>query len=153
MTTIITWRVDRAPGRNLKDLNSVQASSAKRTSRYYCSYIVLQGDSLSSSSEIVLVYSDEWLCRYWGWHDFFSFCQNIVSCVTGEYNREQLWLANESFIIQLQARIRGYLIRRKHTERMEYLHQQEPFVVKIQVGDVNVGKTWMMHMLKFFCMR
>uniref|UniRef100_A0AAQ5XSM1 IQ motif containing GTPase activating protein 2 n=1 Tax=Amphiprion ocellaris TaxID=80972 RepID=A0AAQ5XSM1_AMPOC len=52
--------------------------------------------------------------------------QNIVSCVTAEYNRGQLWLANESFITQLQARIRGYLVRKKHAERMEYLRQQEP---------------------------
>ncbi|XP_037537000.1 ras GTPase-activating-like protein IQGAP2 [Nematolebias whitei] len=59
--------------------------------------------------------------------------QNVVSCVTAEYNRKQLWLANESFIIQLQARVRGYLVRKKHTERMEYLRQQEPSVVKIQV--------------------
>lgn len=63
----------------------------------------------------------------------FPLCQNVVSCVTAEYNRKQLWLANESFIIQLQARGRGYLVRKKHTERMEYLRQQEPSVVKIQV--------------------
>uniref|UniRef100_A0A3Q3FTN9 IQ motif containing GTPase activating protein 2 n=1 Tax=Kryptolebias marmoratus TaxID=37003 RepID=A0A3Q3FTN9_KRYMA len=59
--------------------------------------------------------------------------QNVVSCVTAEYNREQLWLANESFIIQLQARVRGYLVRKKHTERMEYLRQQEPSAVKLQI--------------------
>uniref|UniRef100_A0A3B5BK75 IQ motif containing GTPase activating protein 2 n=1 Tax=Stegastes partitus TaxID=144197 RepID=A0A3B5BK75_9TELE len=58
--------------------------------------------------------------------------QNVVSCATAEYNREQLWLDNESFVIQLQARIRGYLVRKKHAERMEYLHQQEPHVIKLQ---------------------
>ncbi|XP_041856233.1 ras GTPase-activating-like protein IQGAP2 [Melanotaenia boesemani] len=58
--------------------------------------------------------------------------QNVISCVTAEYNREQLWLANESFVIQLQARIRGYLVRKTHTKRMEYLRQQEPYVVKLQ---------------------
>uniref|UniRef100_A0A3P8TPU4 IQ motif containing GTPase activating protein 2 n=1 Tax=Amphiprion percula TaxID=161767 RepID=A0A3P8TPU4_AMPPE len=58
--------------------------------------------------------------------------QNVVSCVTAEYNRGQLWLANESFITQLQARIRGYLVRKKHAERMEYLRQQEPHVIKLQ---------------------
>uniref|UniRef100_A0A3Q0T8C6 IQ motif containing GTPase activating protein 2 n=1 Tax=Amphilophus citrinellus TaxID=61819 RepID=A0A3Q0T8C6_AMPCI len=58
--------------------------------------------------------------------------QNVVSCVTAEYNREQLWLANESFVTMLQARIRGYLVRKKHAQRMEYLHQQEPHVVKLQ---------------------
>ncbi|XP_061585009.1 ras GTPase-activating-like protein IQGAP2 [Cololabis saira] len=58
--------------------------------------------------------------------------QNVVSCVTADYNREQLWLANEPLITQLQARIRGYLVRRKHAQRMEYLHQQEPHVVRLQ---------------------
>uniref|UniRef100_A0A8C4IQZ1 IQ motif containing GTPase activating protein 2 n=1 Tax=Dicentrarchus labrax TaxID=13489 RepID=A0A8C4IQZ1_DICLA len=52
--------------------------------------------------------------------------QSVVSCVTAEYNREQLWLANESLVTQLQARIRGYLVRKKHAQRMDYLHQQEP---------------------------
>uniref|UniRef100_A0A3P9GXU2 IQ motif containing GTPase activating protein 2 n=1 Tax=Oryzias latipes TaxID=8090 RepID=A0A3P9GXU2_ORYLA len=58
--------------------------------------------------------------------------QNVVNCVTAEYNREQLWLANESLVTRLQARIRGYLVRKKHSQRMEYLHQQEPYVVKLQ---------------------
>uniref|UniRef100_A0A8D3D8M4 IQ motif containing GTPase activating protein 2 n=1 Tax=Scophthalmus maximus TaxID=52904 RepID=A0A8D3D8M4_SCOMX len=52
--------------------------------------------------------------------------QTAISCVTAEYNREQLWLANESFVTQLQARVRGYLVRKKHAQRMEYLRQQEP---------------------------
>uniref|UniRef100_A0A8D3D219 IQ motif containing GTPase activating protein 2 n=1 Tax=Scophthalmus maximus TaxID=52904 RepID=A0A8D3D219_SCOMX len=58
--------------------------------------------------------------------------QTAISCVTAEYNREQLWLANESFVTQLQARVRGYLVRKKHAQRMEYLRQQEPNVVKLQ---------------------
>uniref|UniRef100_A0A669D6I7 IQ motif containing GTPase activating protein 2 n=1 Tax=Oreochromis niloticus TaxID=8128 RepID=A0A669D6I7_ORENI len=60
--------------------------------------------------------------------------QNVVTCVTAEYNREQLWLANESFVTKLQARVRGYLVRKKHAQRMEYLHQQEPHVIKLQVA-------------------
>uniref|UniRef100_A0A7N9AQ89 IQ motif containing GTPase activating protein 2 n=1 Tax=Mastacembelus armatus TaxID=205130 RepID=A0A7N9AQ89_9TELE len=58
--------------------------------------------------------------------------QSVVSCVTAEYNREQLWLANESLVTQLQARVRGYLVRKKHAQRMDYLRQQEPHVVKLQ---------------------
>uniref|UniRef100_A0A3B3VY55 IQ motif containing GTPase activating protein 2 n=1 Tax=Poecilia latipinna TaxID=48699 RepID=A0A3B3VY55_9TELE len=58
--------------------------------------------------------------------------QSVVNSVTAEYNREQLWLANESFVTQLQARIRGHLARKKYLQRMEYLRQQEPHVVKIQ---------------------
>uniref|UniRef100_A0AAR2LEJ1 IQ motif containing GTPase activating protein 1 n=1 Tax=Pygocentrus nattereri TaxID=42514 RepID=A0AAR2LEJ1_PYGNA len=38
--------------------------------------------------------------------------QSVVSGVTAAYNREQLWLANESLIAKLQARCRGYLVRR-----------------------------------------
>uniref|UniRef100_A0AAX7SY47 IQ motif containing GTPase activating protein 2 n=1 Tax=Astatotilapia calliptera TaxID=8154 RepID=A0AAX7SY47_ASTCA len=60
--------------------------------------------------------------------------QNVVTCVTAEYNREQLWLANECFVTKLQARVRGYLVRKKHVQRMEYLHQQEPHVIKLQVA-------------------
>ncbi|XP_061906886.1 ras GTPase-activating-like protein IQGAP2 [Entelurus aequoreus] len=58
--------------------------------------------------------------------------QSVVSCVTAEYNREQLWLANELFVTRLQARIRGFLRRRKHAQRMEYLRQQEPHAIKLQ---------------------
>ena len=53
--------------------------------------------------------------------------------MTAEYNREQLWLTNESLVIMLQARVRGYLVRRAHAQRMEYLRQQEPHIVKLQV--------------------
>ncbi|KAM9446448.1 ras GTPase-activating-like protein IQGAP2 [Clarias gariepinus] len=60
--------------------------------------------------------------------------QMIVSRVTVEYNREQLWLANESLIIQLQARTRGYLVRRAYNDRLKYLKQQEPSVVKLQAS-------------------
>ncbi|XP_015229906.1 PREDICTED: ras GTPase-activating-like protein IQGAP1 [Cyprinodon variegatus] len=58
--------------------------------------------------------------------------QNVVNVVTSEYNREQLWLANETFVIQLQAKIRGFLVRKKHSQRMEYLRHQEHHVVKLQ---------------------
>ncbi|XP_056601465.1 ras GTPase-activating-like protein IQGAP2 [Triplophysa dalaica] len=60
--------------------------------------------------------------------------QCIVSSVTAEYNREQLWLANEPFIIQLQALIRGYLVRRSQKNRLEYLQNQEPSVIKLQAS-------------------
>uniref|UniRef100_A0A8D3CWJ2 IQ motif containing GTPase activating protein 2 n=1 Tax=Scophthalmus maximus TaxID=52904 RepID=A0A8D3CWJ2_SCOMX len=66
--------------------------------------------------------------------------QTAISCVTAEYNREQLWLANESFVTQLQARVRGYLVRKKHAQRMEYLRQQEPNVVKLQIQ--SLVKMW-----------
>ncbi|XP_058231429.1 ras GTPase-activating-like protein IQGAP2 isoform X1 [Hemibagrus wyckioides] len=60
--------------------------------------------------------------------------QMVVSRVTAEYNREQLWLANESLIIQMQAWTRGYLVRRAYNDRLNYFKQQEPSVVKLQAS-------------------
>ncbi|XP_049619468.1 ras GTPase-activating-like protein IQGAP2 [Syngnathus scovelli] len=58
--------------------------------------------------------------------------QSVVSCVTAEYNREQLWLANDCLVAQLQARMRGFLVRQRHAQRMEYLRQQEPHIIQLQ---------------------
>ncbi|KAH0628012.1 hypothetical protein JD844_008660 [Phrynosoma platyrhinos] len=58
--------------------------------------------------------------------------QNIVNQITTDYNREQLWFANEDLIIQLQAKARGLLVRKKYKERKAYLQTQEPSVIKIQ---------------------
>ncbi|NXO58045.1 IQGA2 protein, partial [Aramus guarauna] len=58
--------------------------------------------------------------------------QSIVGQVTADYNREQLWLANESLIVQLQARARGFLVRKNYQDRKAYLQNQEPSAVKIQ---------------------
>ncbi|CAH2297228.1 ras GTPase-activating IQGAP2 isoform X1, partial [Pelobates cultripes] len=60
--------------------------------------------------------------------------QTIVGNITADYNREQLWMANESLIILLQARMRGYLVRKGFKERKTYLHQQEPSAVKLQAS-------------------
>ncbi|NXI91890.1 IQGA2 protein, partial [Psophia crepitans] len=58
--------------------------------------------------------------------------QSIVGQVTADYNREQLWLANENLIVQLQARARGFLVRRNYQQRKAYLQNQEPSAIKIQ---------------------
>ncbi|CAN9507270.1 unnamed protein product [Ophioblennius macclurei] len=58
--------------------------------------------------------------------------QGVVSGVTTAYNREQLWLANETLITKLQARCRGYLVRRGLKERMSFLQSQDPAVTCIQ---------------------
>uniref|UniRef100_A0A671KSM0 Ras GTPase-activating-like protein IQGAP1 n=1 Tax=Sinocyclocheilus anshuiensis TaxID=1608454 RepID=A0A671KSM0_9TELE len=58
--------------------------------------------------------------------------QSVVSGVTKAYNREQLWLANESLIAKLQARCRGFLVRRGMKERLGFLKSQEPSVTCIQ---------------------
>uniref|UniRef100_A0A673KLS8 Ras GTPase-activating-like protein IQGAP1 n=1 Tax=Sinocyclocheilus rhinocerous TaxID=307959 RepID=A0A673KLS8_9TELE len=59
--------------------------------------------------------------------------QSVVSGVTTAYNREQLWLANESLIAKLQARCRGFLVRRGMKDRLGFLKSQEPSVTCIQV--------------------
>ncbi|XP_034756385.1 ras GTPase-activating-like protein IQGAP1 [Etheostoma cragini] len=58
--------------------------------------------------------------------------QSVVSGVTTAYNREQLWLANESLIAKLQARCRGFLVRKRQRERMSFLKSQDPAVSCIQ---------------------
>ncbi|XP_025892322.1 ras GTPase-activating-like protein IQGAP2 isoform X2 [Nothoprocta perdicaria] len=58
--------------------------------------------------------------------------ESIVGQVTADYNREQLWLANENLIVQLQARARGFLVRRNYEARKAYLQSQEPSAVRIQ---------------------
>uniref|UniRef100_A0A6Q2YB54 IQ motif containing GTPase activating protein 2 n=1 Tax=Esox lucius TaxID=8010 RepID=A0A6Q2YB54_ESOLU len=60
--------------------------------------------------------------------------QSVVGDGTAEYNREQLWLAHEALVTQLQARVRGYLVRRAHTQRLDYLRQQEQHVVRLQAS-------------------
>uniref|UniRef100_A0A9J8CSH6 IQ motif containing GTPase activating protein 1 n=1 Tax=Cyprinus carpio carpio TaxID=630221 RepID=A0A9J8CSH6_CYPCA len=59
--------------------------------------------------------------------------QSVVSGVTTAYNREQLWLANESLIGKLQARCRGFLVRRGIKDRLGFLKSQEPSVTSIQI--------------------
>lgn len=59
--------------------------------------------------------------------------QSVVSGVTTTYNREQLWLANESLIAKLQAGCRGYLVRKGLKERKDFLKSQDPAITTIQV--------------------
>ncbi|KAF5906571.1 ras GTPase-activating-like protein IQGAP1, partial [Clarias magur] len=58
--------------------------------------------------------------------------QSVVSGVTAAYNREQLWLANESLIAKMQARCRGFLVRRNLKERLSFLETQDPAIRRIQ---------------------
>ncbi|KAJ8005733.1 hypothetical protein DPEC_G00120970 [Dallia pectoralis] len=60
--------------------------------------------------------------------------QSVVGDGTAEYNREQLWLAHEVLVTQLQARVRGHLVRRAHAQRLDYLKLQEPHVVRLQAS-------------------
>ncbi|XP_019663242.1 ras GTPase-activating-like protein IQGAP3 isoform X2 [Ailuropoda melanoleuca] len=58
--------------------------------------------------------------------------QSAVTKVTTAHDRQQLWKANVGFVIQLQARLRGFLVRQKFAERSHFLRTWLPAVIKIQ---------------------
>ncbi|CAK6439514.1 unnamed protein product [Pipistrellus nathusii] len=58
--------------------------------------------------------------------------QSAVTKVTAAHDRQQLWKANLGFVIQLQARLRGFLVRQKFAERSHFLRTRLPAVIKIQ---------------------
>ncbi|KAJ7416745.1 Ras GTPase-activating-like protein IQGAP1 [Willisornis vidua] len=78
-----------------------------------------------------------------GWDEPVEFVQNdlqlsreeiqsTISGVTAAYNREQLWLANETLIMKLQACCRGYLVRQEFNSRINFLKKQVPAITCIQ---------------------
>lgn len=58
--------------------------------------------------------------------------QEVVSKITEAANRALLFEANEGNIITLQAHTRGMIARRKYQERLNFLHNQLPAIVRIQ---------------------
>ncbi|KAM5161709.1 ras GTPase-activating-like protein IQGAP3 [Callospermophilus lateralis] len=58
--------------------------------------------------------------------------QSAITKVTAAHDRQQLWKANVGFIVQLQARLRGFLVRQKFAERAHFLRTWVPAVMKIQ---------------------
>nr|XP_021537641.1 ras GTPase-activating-like protein IQGAP3 [Neomonachus schauinslandi] len=58
--------------------------------------------------------------------------QSAVTRVTAAHDRQQLWKANISLVIQLQARLRGFLVRQAFAERSHFLRTWLPAVIKIQ---------------------
>lgn len=65
--------------------------------------------------------------------DYLLSVQGVVSEVTAEHNRQMLFKANEQGIILGQARVRGYLARKKYQDRKAYLAEQTPAVTRLQV--------------------
>lgn len=63
-----------------------------------------------------------------------SCLQSAVTRVTAAHDRQQLWKANISLVIQLQARLRGFLVRQAFAERSRFLRTWLPAVIKIQVA-------------------
>ncbi|XP_057413155.1 ras GTPase-activating-like protein IQGAP3 isoform X3 [Balaenoptera acutorostrata] len=58
--------------------------------------------------------------------------QLVVTKITAAHDRQQLWKANVGFIIRLQARLRGFLVRQKFAERSHFLRTWLPAIIKIQ---------------------
>uniref|UniRef100_A0A2K5CUS6 IQ motif containing GTPase activating protein 3 n=1 Tax=Aotus nancymaae TaxID=37293 RepID=A0A2K5CUS6_AOTNA len=71
-------------------------------------------------------------CRLNPSHLTWEEIQSAVTKVTAAYDRQQLWKANVGFIIQLQARLRGFLVRQKFAEHSHFLRTWLPAVIKIQ---------------------
>lgn len=61
--------------------------------------------------------------------------QAAVTKVTAAHDRQQLWKASEGFIVRLQARLRGFLVRQKFSERSHFLRTHLPAAITIQVTD------------------
>ncbi|KAM5256188.1 ras GTPase-activating-like protein IQGAP3 [Ctenodactylus gundi] len=58
--------------------------------------------------------------------------QSAVTRITAAHDRQQLWKANIDFVIQFQARLRGFLVRQKFIERSHFLRTWLPAVIRIQ---------------------
>ena len=82
--------------------------------------------------QMLLIWASQDICKC----IFSTLCtlQAVVSEVTDAHNRELLFEANEDFIIKVQALVRRYLARKAYRNRLAYLEEQEPSVVKVQVS-------------------
>ncbi|KAM8921493.1 ras GTPase-activating-like protein IQGAP3 [Pelodytes ibericus] len=58
--------------------------------------------------------------------------QHAVTRVTSGFKRERQWEASTDLVVQMQARIRGYLVRKAFADRIHLLHRQVPAVTLIQ---------------------
>ncbi|EMP31324.1 Ras GTPase-activating-like protein IQGAP2 [Chelonia mydas] len=59
--------------------------------------------------------------------------QSTIMGVTAAHDRERLWESNAGFVVRLQARMRGYLVRQELVARRHLLQEQLPAVIKIQI--------------------
>ncbi|NWH16681.1 IQGA3 protein, partial [Grus americana] len=58
--------------------------------------------------------------------------QSVITRVTAAYDRERLWASNVALVGRLQARLRGFLVRREFAARRHVLREQQPAAVRIQ---------------------
>ncbi|NXM78550.1 IQGA3 protein, partial [Serilophus lunatus] len=58
--------------------------------------------------------------------------QSVITRVTAAHDRERLWASNTPFVVRLQARLRGFLVRREFSGRWHVLQEQQPAAIRIQ---------------------
>lgn len=68
------------------------------------------------------------------WASCTSLLQAAINCVSSAHDRERLWQSYAWLVVQLQARMRGFLVRHHWAARQRFLSQQVPAATKIQVG-------------------
>ena len=66
----------------------------------------------------------------------FICLQAVVSRQTAEYDRWTYMQSNEPTIVKLQAHWKGYLARKAYEERLHFMKEQLPAIIRIQVRDV-----------------
>jgi len=58
--------------------------------------------------------------------------QSCVTDVTSAYDRQLLFKSNERMIVNIQARIRGYIARKRCKERLAFMQTQLPAILRVQ---------------------
>ncbi|XP_039558072.1 ras GTPase-activating-like protein IQGAP3 [Passer montanus] len=58
--------------------------------------------------------------------------QSVVARVTLAHERERLWASRVALVVRLQARLRGFLVRRQLAARRRVLREQRPAAIRIQ---------------------
>ncbi|NXA59537.1 IQGA3 protein, partial [Mohoua ochrocephala] len=58
--------------------------------------------------------------------------QSVITRVTAAHDRQRLWASNVTLVVRLQARLRGFLVRREFAARRHILREQRPAAIRIQ---------------------
>ncbi|NXV63986.1 IQGA2 protein, partial [Molothrus ater] len=58
--------------------------------------------------------------------------QSVITRVTLAHERERLWASRVALVVKLQARLRGFLVRRQLAARRHVLQEQRPAAIRIQ---------------------
>lgn len=60
--------------------------------------------------------------------------QETISKTTSDHQHKVYLESNEGSVVKLQSAFRGYAKRKQYKDRLNYLKEQEPEVVKLQVS-------------------